>query len=159
MTNQTRKNKYEKKIIILVLILLFFLSCNLSPGGYVNAEKYEFHVNEAIMKSVIEEFLEINPEYKLPKSINLREDYQKSHWYFFHLYYKKENRIIKIWIRELKHDNPIKTVLAFVAINEDKGHLKWERINQDLGFFRSREEISLFESRILNKIKDLVPKN
>ena len=51
------------KNIFCLLVILFFVSCNLAPGSYPYAEIYEFQVSESRLISAVEKFKNENPKY------------------------------------------------------------------------------------------------
>lgn len=151
------------KAIVFVLILNS-TSCNLAPGSYPYAEKYELNYSEEDVKTAINKFKMDNSEYIVPKvtvnnegAWNLTDEPTKNpaYWYKFYFYYEDENKILLTWTRPAGKD---KTTFAFVSINEGLNLGNWKDINKDFNSTVSKNEKLKFEERILKKIKQELSK-
>src|SRR5258706_6661642 len=136
-----------KKILIGLLIIValiggyYFLAKLFSPGSYANAEIYELSVSESVLDSIVQDFKDENPQYKVPEGLKLEDGRANSndHWYHLYFYYKEENQIVYAWTRAVG-GTKTKTKVAFVAINEGLKLGNWKDINKDFGFFENREQ-------------------
>jgi hypothetical protein len=149
--------KYFLIAVVAVLLITFFIygAKLFSPGSYGYAEEYELPVSEPTLISLFKEFKVENPQYQVPKEVELRDErigFNKL-IYRINLYYPEENQLIFIWTRPAAKN---KTTLAFVAINDGLIIGRWRFINKDFGFFENREQKKKFEERILNKIKEKI---
>ncbi len=139
----------KKLFYLIIFISLLLTSCNIASGSYSNAEIYEFAVSENILIETVEKFKIENPDFIVPKSIELidgRSQDKTDHWFHIWFYYKKENQIIYTWIRDNK--------FALIAVNKGTELGNWKSINKDFSFSENKKEKEKFEERILNKIKE-----
>jgi hypothetical protein len=145
------------KLYLLIVSLIVFNSCNLSPGFYPNAERYELEVKESKLIELITELKVQNPSLALPESSLLADGRRDSadKWYHFYFYSKEENMIIKTWVRGVV-GNANETIFAFVAINEGLELGNWKSINKDFSSSENRRLKSLFENMILLKVKEKI---
>lgn len=147
---------YSFKLVnfCLIILLTVFSSCNISPGFYPNAERYELEVKESKLIELITEFKTQNPLLDLPESSLLVDGRRDStdKWHHFYFYYEEENIIIKTWVRGVV-GSANKTIFAFVAINEGLELGNWKNINKDFNSFENRRLKNLFENMIFQKIK------
>ena len=141
----------------ILLFGLYKLSTLFSPGSYTNAQSYEINVSEDKFIDAINKFKTENPTYIVPKvSINNTDtfslpDEKRDHWYHVYFYYKKENLIISSWTRPSSENV---TTFSFVAINNGLSIGNWKEINKDLTSTENERLITIFETEILNKIKE-----
>ena len=149
-------NSFMKTIYLIVLLFIVGIftitSCNLAPGSYVYAEEYEIPCMEMDLIKVVKKFKADNPEYKVPiqtKIIDGRTISRDDHWYHVYFFYKKENQIIKTWIRQVNNET---TTFAFVAINDGLKLGNWKGINKDFSRKENKMQKKKFEDLILNKI-------
>ena len=144
-------------LYLLIIPLLVFNSCNLSPGFYPDAERYKLEVKELTLIELITELKSQNPSLVLPESsllIDGRRD-SSDKWYHFYFYSEEENIIIKTWVRGVV-GNANETVFAFVAINEGLELGNWKNINRDFNSSENRRLKNLFEKIILSKVKEKI---
>lgn len=140
----------------IITLFLVFYSCNVSPGFYPDAERYELEVSESKAIELITELKAQNPSLALPKShllIDGRRD-SSDNWYHFYFYSKEENIIIKTWVRGVVGDND-KTVFAFVSVNEGLELGNWKGINKDFSFSENKRLKKLFESMIFLEVQKI----
>jgi len=147
------KKIYFSFVIILITIIFVCSTCNLSPGSYPNAEKYNIRISEAELINAILLFKKNYPDYCVPTQIDLRDgrsNNREDHWYHIYFYYKDENKILTTWIRQRDRET---TTFALVAINDglDIGHCK--EINKDFTETENELQKQMFEQRILEVIK------
>ena len=120
----------------------------MSPGSYSKAEMYEINIAEDSLIKKIEDFKNLNPQYKVPETSRF-QDKRRSYYYHIYLYYPKEKRIVHTWTR----GNKRVSTLAFVAtwsinsINEN-----YKEANENFWWWKNRDEKLLFEERIFNKL-------
>lgn len=141
------------KSFLLIVFLSKIIACNIAAGSYSDAEEYEINVNESTLIEAIQNFKKNNPQYNVPKQIQLQDgrNDDKDHWYHIYFYYPEENQIIYTWTRPA--DNG-KTTFAFVSINQGLTLGKWKDINKDFSSTENKELKKKFEERILNKVKE-----
>ncbi|MGK0448396.1 MAG: hypothetical protein ACJA2M_002186 [Polaribacter sp.] len=147
-------------IISVSLILFYFIGWSFAPGSYPRAETYEFDLTETELISIIQEFKEENPKYKLTQEVDISEGnsfYLKEgrsdsldHWYSIYFYYPNKNQIVKTWTRP---QSKTKTTFAFVAINNSLTLGNWIDVNKSFLWWKNKPIKLEFEEKILNKIK------
>jgi hypothetical protein len=138
------------------LIFVTFLSgCNLSPGSYPYAEKYEINSKEQDVIKAIETFKNIYPQYKTPEEIGLVDSRGKEHdhWYHIYFYYPEENQIVYAWTRPIDGK---RTTLALISVNEGLTLGNWKDINHDFKKSDNEKQKAIFENRIFNPIRLLL---
>ena len=77
------------KGVIFLLLLLF--GCNLDPGSYPYAEKYELDISEGELIKKINIFKISNPKFTVPNWIGL-EDTLLNHCHRVYFYYPEEKK-------------------------------------------------------------------
>ena len=147
----------------IIIIFIYFISCNLVPGSYPYAKEYNIDVGEPVFISAIEKFLNKNPKYQIPPHIKLHNGRKNinDHWYFIHFYYPETKQILKCWTRpavpmeleEIGVIESLKSTFAFISVNDELDIGNWKRINKDFEDDENEKQIQHFEERILNKIK------
>jgi len=145
-------------IIVCAAVILFFqLGRMFAPGSYPYAEWYKLNIDEPALIELVKEFKKQNPIYDAPAEVGLTEGRRgkSDHWYHIYFYYPEENQIINSWIRE---NGKNETVFALVGVNDGLTLGNWREINKDFSRSENREQKRMFEERILNKIKDRIPK-
>lgn len=148
--------KYRKVFITIFLLgLLLFILKTIAPffysGAYPFSAIYEIDVKESLLKQKIKEFKENNPSYNTPEQCELTDHTDQSYNNLFrvYFYYKKENKIVTIWVSS---GNKNKSELGVVAINNGLDIGNWRTLNSDLDEDETQEELSLFENRILKQL-------
>lgn len=138
---------------LLFIIFPALVSCNMAPGSYPYAEKYEISKTEDVLVSAILDFQKDNPQYMVPANSKLQNgrDGEMDHWYHIYFYYPDKNQIIYTWTRPSGKE---KTTFAFVSINNGLTLRNWKDINKDYSSSENKAHIKEFEERILNKIKE-----
>jgi hypothetical protein len=139
--------------LILNLTLLFScISCNIAPGSYPYAERYEINCSESDLILAVEKFKIDNPEFNLPVKTQLKDGRRddNDHWYHVYFFYEKENVIFKTWIRR---NGEKSTVLAFVAINDGLILGNWMYINKDFSKGENKIQKEKFERLIFEEVK------
>lgn len=141
----------------MLVIGYVYLAKIFAPGSYANAEIYELSVSEPVLDSIVQDFKDENPQYKIPGELELKDGRANpnDHWYHLYFYYKKENQIVYAWARAAM-GTKTKTNIAFVGINEGLKLGNWKDINKDFGFFENRAQKKKFEERILNVLKEKI---
>lgn len=134
------------------LSLTVMISCIISSGSYPYAEKYKFKIKETELVKIIVKFKNDNPDYCVPKEIQLVDGKKDSndYWYHIYFYYKYENRIVYTWVRQY---DAAYCEFAFVAINTGLTLGNWKDINHDFSSDENKLEKEKFERLILNQIK------
>lgn len=140
-------------VIVMAFVVILFGPKLLSPGSYSDAEKFELPINQIKLISLIENFKEQNPKYKVPSYVGLSDGRHnsKDHWYHIYFYYPEENQIIYTWLRE---EETQKTILAFVSVNNGLKLGEWRDINKDFSASENKDQLEKFEQRILNTLRD-----
>lgn len=120
----------------------------MSPGSYSRAETYELNIPEDSLIKIVENFKNVNPQYKVPEpSIFL--DHRERYYYHIYLYYPNEKRIVHTWTS----GNKRVSTFAFVAtwsvnsVDED-----YKEVNGKFWWWKNRNDKLLFEERIFNKL-------
>jgi hypothetical protein len=141
--------------VLLVVIIVFFFGKAFSPGIYPYAEEYELNIDEQTLISLIQNFKDNNPQYKVPETMGLIDGKKKSndHWYRIYFYYPDEHQILYTWTRPA---GKMKTTFAFVRINNGTFLRNWKDINNDFSDSENAEQKKKFENRILNVIKEKI---
>lgn len=136
-----------------VALTLYKLGELFSPGSYPNAEKYELEVTSSELIDLIQKFKAENPIYKVPDHLHLEDGRTSAsdHWYHIYFYYHKENQIVYCWFRP---EGRGRVTFAFVGINDSLDLGNWKMINKDFSRSENRQQIQLFEKRILDNIKN-----
>jgi hypothetical protein len=162
-----------KKTIIILSILaigIFFLwtgylwkyfSCSIA-GSDPCAEYWDINTSESnLIKAIVElknEHPELNPPNE-PNSIPKKRDY----WYDFTFHYSDTNEDVQTWVRGSDGSNI--TTIAFIAtfphidsltpISEiHYGNRK--EINRDYSYFENKKQISKFEHKIIDLIRQKI---
>ncbi|WP_162903039.1 hypothetical protein [Taibaiella koreensis] len=150
----------KRKILIITGILaimagILWIGALLSPGSYVNAEKYEVNTDGKKLSELIRDFKKDNPKYNVPPEVGIADGRRDSSdlWFHVYFYYPEEDEIVKTWIQA---DGRKKTTFAFVAINKGLRLGNWSYINKDFSHRENKEQKRRFEDRILNKLKEMM---
>ena len=143
------------KIIKLVIFFLFLftLSCDFAPGSYSDAEVYDIKGDESEVVKSIKRFKLENPDYNVPKELNLLDGKSSKiddHWYHIYFYYKDTDQIVYAWVRQTEND---RTTLALVAINNGMVLGHWKYINKDFTEEENSKEKEKFAKLIVSNIK------
>lgn len=141
-----------KKFLILLVFLSLLASCNLAPGSYPYAERYDINLSEIELTHKIEVFKNNNPEYVIPPELGFEDGRRTDtdHWYHIYFNNPTENQIIKTWIRK---ESKTETIFAFVALKEYSSTTgKWKFINKDYKGSENKKVIKEFEKIILSKL-------
>jgi hypothetical protein len=156
----------NKKIGIIALLIIaagiFFYSdigYMLSPGSYAFAEIYELNEKESVVIEAIQTFKKNHPEYAVPSPLTLTDGRinEQDYWYHIYFYYKEENLILNTWVRQVYYGSKAGTTeFAFVGINHGLTLGNWKYINDDIKRGEKKEQLALFETRILNPITSLL---
>ena len=138
--------------VALTALLLYYLGELYSPGSYGNAESYELNLGEAQLIELIEEFKAANPQFDVPREVQL-SDHKNGPWYVIYFYYPNENEIIYTTTSASEKG---KTTFALVSV-KDAGMIGgWKDVNGDLNGAESAAQIERFETLILDHIKKKV---
>ncbi len=94
---------------------------------------------------------EDNPSYNTPEQCELTDhtDQSYNNLFIIYFYYKKENKIVRIWVCS---GNKNKSRLGVQSINNGLDIGNWRTLNSDLDEDETQEELSLFENRILKQL-------
>ncbi|MGY3793192.1 hypothetical protein [uncultured Aquimarina sp.] len=132
----------------LLFFLFLLLSCNVAPGSYPYAERYEINLTETDIIQKINDFKIKNPEYHVPKEFRITDGKrtENDHWFHVYFYYKEKNIVVKTWIRS---KSKAKTIFAFVGIKKYSENSKWKMINKDFDNLNNKNILDEFENRIL----------
>lgn len=151
--------KTSKIIILSALIVFVFLiiwfGLTFAPGSYANTPKYELNVSEEQLIENIHKLKEIDTSLIVPKEYDLTEGIQDENdsRYYLYIYYSKEQEIVYCWVRAKTKSS---STLAVVSIMNKNQYWNILEKNQD------QEELekikSIFEERIVNRLKKLNPK-
>ncbi|MCK6649458.1 MAG: hypothetical protein L6Q66_07370, partial [Bacteroidia bacterium] len=87
---------------------------------------------------------------------------QYSYWYYIKFHYSDTNEDVYTWIRE--EDDPSFTILALDGLSTHIDSLTpitginmdWKNINRDYNWYANKREISKFENRIVDLIKEKI---
>lgn len=146
-----------KKIIIIKMIVFFwgmicFISCNLAPGSYPNAQLYEFKSSEDSLIVFVERFKAKNPDYCLPPNERFIDGRRNKgeQWYHIWFYYPQEGQVLKCWVRSSLNGN---AELGFIGIGNGLSLDNYKEINKDFSRKENNLQKEKFEQRILNEIK------
>jgi hypothetical protein len=123
--------RFNFSFFLLIYILIYTTSCDfLSAGSYPYAEGYEINAVDSVLNRVILQFKEENPEFKVPKQLQLRDgpNDEMDHWSHIYFYYPEENEILYTWTRRISDS---KTTFAFVSVNKGLTLGNWLKINHD----------------------------
>ncbi|MBL1281349.1 MAG: hypothetical protein COA33_013805 [Fluviicola sp.] len=134
------------KGVIFLLLLLF--GCNLDPGSYPYAEKYELDISEGELIKKINIFKISNPKFTVPNWIGL-EDTLLNHCHRVYFYYPEEKKIVYTLTRE---NGKNKVVFSLVKINLGDTIGNWKLINHDFEKKENDFYKRTFKDRILNKL-------
>jgi len=139
----------------LFFLLILPIGCNLSPGSYPYAERYEFYSQEQAVINAIETLKTEQPQFKVPEAVGLIDgrDNEQDHWYYIYFYYPEEDQIVFAWIRPKTKDI---TTLALVSINMGLTIGKWVDINNDLEKSENDHQKMLFENRVIKPIQEIL---
>ncbi|MDN5211932.1 hypothetical protein QQ020_07710 [Fulvivirgaceae bacterium BMA12] len=148
------KNKILPLVIGLSICLLTFKACNLAPGSYPNAERYEIETSEEALIEAVHAVKSSNSELTIPNNIPLIDGRKDSldHWYHFYIYNRERNQVMKAWVRGGKS----KSKIAFVGVYDSSFEKRWKYINQDFDRESNKEYKKLFEEKILNPVKKII---
>jgi hypothetical protein len=148
--------KYSNTIkILLILILLAYCLKKIIPsfyaGAYPFSTVYEISIKDSLLIKKIEIFKVDNPSYIVPKQCELFDHIDKSYnnLFIIYFYYKKENKIVRIWVTSSGKNM---SKLGVVGVNRGLEIGNWQLLNNDLDNSETKEELSLFEHRILKKL-------
>ncbi len=147
------------KIVLMFAFSVFLTSaCNLAPGSYPYAERYELDVNETTLIQAIENFKKDNPQYNIPDTVEMKDGRRnaKDYWYHIYFYFPDENKVVKTWTRPADEIN--KTTFAFIGVHDGLGLGKWKFINKDFSRSDNDKQKEIFEARILQKVKEYLKK-
>lgn len=143
-------NKYS-----LVILLAVLSGCNLSPGSYPYAEKYEISSTESDVIKALEIFKTQHPQYAVPKEVGLVDgrSNEQDHWYHIYFYYPEENQVVYAWTRSIDGK---RTTLALVSINEGLTLGNWKDLNDDFKGSDNENQKRKFESRIIKPLQTIL---
>lgn len=150
-----RRNLHREIIVICTFIFACF-GCNLAPGSYPYAERYQLNTEESKLISAVEKFKSLNPEYEVPHIVGLADGRSADvtdHWYHIYFYNKKDDEIIYTWVRRL---NKKEVSFALVSVNNGLELGNWKRVNKDYPNKENKQKIKKFEELILDEIKKLL---
>lgn len=158
-----------------------WFSCGIA-GSYPCVETWSLNAPENELIEIIKEVKREHPELQPPGDTALTRGRiknwdstelvqpvnwdlmspQYSYWYYITFHYSDTNEDVYTWIRET--DNPSYTILALDGLSTHIDSLtpiseiKMDRkdINRDYGYFANRREISKFENKIVDLIKEKI---
>lgn len=133
--------------------IFLFNSCNLAPGSYPYAERYEMNMVETDLRQKINNFKLENLEYQIPKGSGFIDGKrsENDHWFHIYFYYEVENIIVKTWVRQ---KSEITTIFAFVGIKEYSKNTSWKMVNRDFDDLDNQKILDEFEKRILKELRN-----
>lgn len=169
--NNNTKGMTKKSLIIICITVIsaFFLwigflwkifSCGVA-GSYPCVETWNLKVKERDLIKVIQDVKKEHPEFE-PPNISFPTSGKHEYWYDFTFYYKDTKENVYTWIRQNSDTSYTTIALVAIATHVDSltpiHEIKMVRkeINRDYGYFANKKEISKFENKILNLIREKI---
>jgi hypothetical protein len=151
------KKRSKLKAIVVLLGMIWFVSCNFAPGSYPYAQLYEFKSSETSLIEAIERFKAKNPSYCLPANERFIDGRRTpdDKWYHVWFYYPQEGQVIKCWVCSTYNGN---TELGFIGIGNGLILNDYKEINKDFSSKENKLQKEKFEQRILYEIKKQIEK-
>jgi hypothetical protein len=137
-------------LAIIAIIIFGLYSGIIDSGSYSDAEQYQFEVTDSVLIIAIKNFKDANPDFRVPKSVNLT-DSTENYKYHFYLYDSREDNLIHCFI--LSADGSNKASIYLDAINSGLRLGNWKVVNEDYDRTANLEVKKEFREKVLDKLK------
>ncbi|MBL7712499.1 MAG: hypothetical protein JNL13_08555 [Chitinophagaceae bacterium] len=143
--------------ITVMLVIIVLLAKVLSPGSFLEAERYELDISEKALMQIIHEFKNEHKEFCVPDSLNIKDGRENADdlWYNIYFYFPKDTTIMYAWIRQVEYRT---TTIALVSVKLNDGMPEWKIINRDFSSSDNKKQKGRFEKQIILPLKKIISK-